>query len=123
MVAKLFIENIFQEGNSSPSSVRITMPDNRTQSNIGNIDLTGLMIGDPSFTAQNKWGTILDDFSNLQDVSSLSGWGSQFSWINASTMCWKGTAPLNLSIEFYLINYKRGLNLEDQLKRLIKSQK
>ena len=44
-----------------------------------------------------------------------------FSWINASTMCWKGTSPLNIGVEFYLINYKRdGLGLEAKLKELIK---
>ena len=39
-----------------------------------------------------------------------------WSWIGASTMCWKGTDPIKTSIEFYLINYKEGLKLEEKLR-------
>lgn len=118
-MAKLYINNIFKSGNDSPSAVRITMPYPSANSSVKRIDLTGLMIGDPSFTTQNKWGTIINDVSNLQDLGSLMSSSSMFSWINASTMCWKGTSPLVMGIEFYLINYARGLNLEEQLKTLV----
>ena len=43
-----------------------------------------------------------------------------FSWIGASVMCWKGTDPLRLSLDFYLINYKKGLELEEKLEALTK---
>lgn len=118
-MAKLYIDNIFKYGNDSPSSVRIEMPYRSSNSSVQGIKLTGLMIGDPSFTTQNKWGTVVNDVANLQDLGSLMGSSSMFSWINASTMCWKGTSPLTMGIEFYLINYTRGLNLEEQLKILV----
>lgn len=84
------------------------------------VDLKGLMIGDPTFSMGNKWGTIINDLSNLQDFASLTGMDSMFTWINASTMCWKGTNPLSMGIEFYLINYKNNLGLEVQLRNLSK---
>lgn len=122
-MAKLFLDGIFTWGSNSPSSVKITMPFRSPKSSVNQlepINLVGLMTGDPTFSAQNKWGTIINDISNLTDVSSLIGESSMFSWINASTMCWKGTSPLVMGIEFYLINYKRNLGLEKQLKTLVK---
>lgn len=120
MVASLFLDGIYSTNSDSPSSVRITMPNYNPEGNIDNINLVGLMTGDVSFSAQNNWGTVINDLSNLQDLASLAGSRNMFAWISASTMCWKGTQPLNISIDFYLINYKRGLNLEKNLKTLVK---
>ena len=121
MTSKLFLDGIFQSDSDSPSSVRITNKVDGFDSTVS-VDITGLIIGDPTFSSQNKWGTIINDVSNLQDLASLANQESQFSWISASTMCWKGTAPLSLSFDFYLINYKKNLkpSLEDNLKNLIK---
>ena len=119
-MAKLFLDGIFKWGSESPSSVKISMPYKSSKTLLPLLELVGLMTGDPSFSAQNKWGTIINDISNLADVASLVGSSSMFSWINASTMCWKGTSPLTMGIEFYLINYKKGLHLEEQLKTLVK---
>jgi hypothetical protein len=35
-------------------------------------------------------------------------------------MCWKGTSPLSIGIEFYLINYSPELELESRLRRFVK---
>lgn len=119
-MTKLFLDGIFTDGSESPSSVRITMPNRSSKTNVPAINLVGLMQGDVSFSAQNNWGTIVNDISNLADLASLSGSNNMFSWIGASTMCWKGTSPLSIGIEFFLINYKKGLQLEEQLKTLVK---
>lgn len=119
-MAKLFLDGIFSNTSDSPSSLRITMPNYNGRSDVPEIDLVGLMISDVSFSAQNSWGTVVNDLTNLQDLSALVGSDSMFSWISASTMCWKGTSPLSISIEFYLINYIKGLKLEEQLKTLVK---
>lgn len=123
MVAKLFLDGIFginPESNDSPSAVFITMPNVPDSSFCGTQIITGLMVNDPTWTSANSWGPVISDLSNLQDWASLIGSQSQVSWINASTMCWKGTAPLNLSFEFYLINYAQDLGLEDKLTMLNK---
>ena len=116
----LFLDNIFTNNSDSPSSVHIFMPYRSGKTREEAVDVHGLMIGDFRFQAQNKWGTVLHDLSYLQDFVSIAGGESMFGWVNASTMCWKGTSPLTFGIEFYLINYKRGLNLEGQLKQLVK---
>lgn len=116
----IFLTNIFSMQSDSPSSVKITLPNASSSSNLKKVELVGLMTGDPSFSAQNKWGTIINDISNLTDISSLIGSDSLFTWISASTMCWKGTSPLTMGIEFYLINFQQGLQLEEKLRELVK---
>lgn len=120
-MANLFLDGIFDSKNSaSPSTVRLLIP-NISKATGHSLDITGLMIGDPTISLQNKWGPIINDISNLTDVSSLVGDSSLFTWIAASTNCWKATAPISVAISFYLINYKRnGLNFESKLKSLAK---
>lgn len=121
--SRLFLDGIFEangSGNNSPSAVYITMPNYSGKTRQGATSLTGLMVGDPTWTASTKWGPIINDVSNLQDISSLMGTESMFSWISASTMCWKGTSPLSISIDFYLINYSKNLGLEDKLRSFVK---
>ena len=121
MVAKLFLDNIFTTASESPSSVKIRCYTSAYQTKGENmIELTGLMASDPSFSAQNKWGPVINDLSNLQDFGSLVQTENLASWVHASTMCWKGTSPLNLGIEFYLINYKKGLDLDVNLKKFVR---
>lgn len=116
-MANLFLDGIFSSVSNSPSTVRIDIPSfTEGERTI----LKGLIIGDPSFSAQNKWGNVISDISSLTDFSILGGNDSLFSWISASTMCWKGTSPLNLQFEFYLINYAQGLNNKESLRELVK---
>lgn len=112
-MSNLFLDGMFSNNCNSPSRVTITMPG-------GALNLTGLMTGDPSFSAGTKWGTILNDLSNLAEFSSLIGSSNIWSWIGASTMCWKGTNPLGVSIEFYLIHYSPKQDLKTPLKQLVK---
>ena len=105
----LFIENILE--NSSPSTVEIAH-------DVLGIDLKGLLVSEVTLSTSNKWGPILNDVTNLQDVASLLGSGSMWTWIGASTMCWKGTDPIKTSIDFYLINYRPQLQIEEQLTKL-----
>ena len=115
-MARLFLDGIFNKSSNSPSTITINVP----VSNGKGVLLRGLIIGDPTWTAGNKWGPIINDFSSLQDWASLIGESNQFSWISASTMCWKGTNPLSIGVDFYLINYARGLNLKSNLSTFVK---
>lgn len=116
MATKLFLEGIFDDENRAPSSVTIQYP---TQ-NGGTSKITGLMTSEASIGGANKWGPILSDLTNIQDIASLLGESHMWSWIGASTMCWKGTDPIKTSVEFYLINYKPNLGLEEKLKGMNK---
>ena len=120
METKLFLDGIFSASSASPNRIVIDMPNPGPSSDAASLHLVGLTTSDPSFSANNKWGTVINDLSNLTDFSSLVGSSNLWSWIGASTMCWKGTAPLSMGIEFFLINYAPGLNLDVQLKKLVK---
>lgn len=115
-MAELFLDGIYSNNNDSPNSIQIFFP----SSQYDRLSMRGLIVGEFTFSAQNKWGPIISDLSNLQDFTSMMGSASMFSWIGASTMCWKGTNPLAISVEFYLINYQKGLNLEKNLQEFIK---
>lgn len=108
----LFLDGIFDSVNRSPSSVTMYFPTTTS----GQMSITGLMTSESSVGGANKWGPILSDVTNIQDVASLLGESHMWSWIGASTMCWKGTDPIKTDIEFYLINYKKDLGLENKLK-------
>lgn len=111
----LFLDGIFDESRVSPSAVNIKFPTRATRTRQY---LTGLLVSEPTISSQNKWGPILNDITNIQDVASLLGSAHMWSWIGASVMCWKGTDPVKTTVEFYLINYKRNLGLEEKLKDL-----
>lgn len=123
----LYLDGIFDLllGEGAPSSILIDYPiasesedkDKRGREGSRGL-LQGLLVSEPTLSTGVKWGPILNDVTNLQDVASLLGSEHMWSWIGASVMCWKGTTPLTTSIEFYLINYKRGLGLEQSLKEL-----
>lgn len=123
-MAKLFLDGIFSENSNSPSTITISVPKTSGTSFMKDNKpfLRGLIIGDPTWTASNKWGPIINDLSNLQDWASLVGSQNQFSWINASTMCWKGTSPLAIAVDFYLINYssKTSKELKTNLSKFVK---
>lgn len=119
----LFLDGIFNTDMTtqlSPSAVRIYFPVAKVGgSKTSYYDkIQGLLTNEVTVSSQVKWGTILNDVTSLQGVASLLGEAKMWTWIGASTMCWQGTEPLKTGIEFYLINYKRGLNLEDKLKNL-----
>ena len=115
----LFLDGIFTEENRAPSAVSIKYPvvDQEGKA-MGRHVLTGLLVNEPTVSSSNRWGPILNDITNIQDVASLLGSENMWSWIGASVMCWKGTDPIKTSIDFYLINYKRGLNFQAKLKEL-----
>ena len=117
-MAKLYLDGLFKSFSDSPSTILLNIPVPYSSSPE---QVAGLLASDITLSAQNTWGPIVNDISNLTDFSSMMGSTGMFSWIGASTMCWKGTKPLTLNAEFYLINYRQtGLNLEKKLTALMK---
>lgn len=116
----LFLDGIYTDGNKAPSAVTIFYPVVNEQGKTADVrhTLTGLIVSEPTVSSSNRWGPILNDVTNIQDVASLLGSENMWSWIGASVMCWKGTDPIKTSVDLYLINYKRGLNFQAKLKEL-----
>ena len=119
----LFLEGLFDSNSWSklpPSAIKMFFPvlNQQNGSTQGFETIQGLLTSEVTLSSQIKWGSILNDVSNLQAVASLLGQQKMWSWIGASTMCWYGTEPIKTGFDFYLINYKRGLGLEDKLTKL-----
>lgn len=119
----LFLEGLFDSNSWSklpPSAIKIFFPvlNQQRGTTQGYESVQGLLTSEVTLSSQVKWGSILNDVSNLQAVASLLGQQKMWTWIGASTMCWYGTEPIKTGFEFYLINYKRGLGLEDKLTKL-----
>lgn len=119
----LFLEGLFDSNSWSklpPSAIKIFFPvlNQQRGTTQGYESIQGLLTSEVTLSSQVKWGAILNDVSNLQAVASLLGEQKMWTWIGASTMCWYGTEPIKTGFEFYLINYKRNLRLEDKLTKL-----
>lgn len=98
--------------------VTLTIPD---PVNVGSTTtLTGLLTESPSISLQNSWGSLFPDISTLSDFSQLVGSQNIISWLAASQAGWKGTDPLAIGIEFYMISYKKGINIKLEVAKLMK---
>ena len=119
----LFLDGLFNSettGKMPPSAIKVIFPVLNQQKGTTRSyeSVQGLLSNDVTVSSQVKWGTILNDVSNLQAVASLLSDKKMWTWIGASTMCWYGTEPIKTNFEFYLINYKRGMKLEEKLTNL-----
>jgi len=123
----LFLDGIFNDGDDnneyiSPNKLILRFSEYDGTTNVP-VRLAGLLASEPSISTQNKWGPLLENYASLNDINNvvnIMGDQNMFSWVGASVMVWKGTEPIKLNLDFYLINYKRGLNLESKLKSLTK---
>ena len=116
----LYIQEIFDKNTTNPSSLKLLIPTISSSGGEGSQLLCGLLASEPTIVTGNKWGPILNDISLLSFFASLAQMSSIPSWIGASVQCWKGTDPLRINLDFYLVNYSRGLKLEQGLKALTK---
>ena len=123
----LFLDGIFNDGDDnseyiSPNKLILRFSEYDGTTSVP-VRLAGLLASEPSISTQNKWGPLLENYASLNDINNvvnIMGDQNMFSWVGASVMVWKGTDPIKLNLDFYLINYKRGLNLESKLKSLTK---
>ena len=122
----LYIENYFDETTFSkgrvPGRIIMALPvwDSAENKSAGWTLIAGLLRSEISISGSNKWGPVISDLTNLSDAVQFMGWQQIYSWVGASTQCWKSTDPISLNLEFTMVNYKPGLNLEDKLKQLMK---
>ena len=117
----LFLDGIYNSettGKIPSSAIKVFFPVLNQGASRSYTSIQGLLTNEVTLSSQIKWGSILNDVSSLQAVASLLGSARMWSWIGASTMCWYGTEPIKTNFDFYLINYKRGLNLEKKLTAL-----
>jgi hypothetical protein len=71
----------------------------------GYTNVIGFLSEDPSISMKSNWEAIIPDATALSDWTQLSGMGA-VSWIASSKASWKGTDPITLTLNFYLLTYK-----------------
>ena len=71
----------------------------------GYTTVVGFLSEDPSISMKTNWEAVIPDATSLSDWSQLSGMGA-VSWIASSKASWKGTDPITLTLNFYLLTYR-----------------
>lgn len=93
----LFINAITQHQSGIAS---FSLPDG----NGGHIIIDTFLSEDPTVNFSTKWESALPDISMLNDFTNIWS-GSSVSWLSTSKAAWKGTDPLIVDFEFYLLTY------------------
>lgn len=60
---------------------------------------------DPVINMKNNWESVIPDATALSDFTQLAGIGAT-SWISTSKASWKGTDPVTVTLNFYLLTYR-----------------
>ena len=96
----LFIKQI---ADTLAGQVAFSLPDGKG----GWVESVGFLSENPTIKLGNKWDPLLSDLSTINEFTQLAGWG-QSSWVATSKMAWKGTDPLTVGLDFYLITYLKS---------------
>ena len=107
-----YIDNFMPGTADSPSIARIILPDTSS--------FSALVSSDISVQLANKFGNLLPGVEMLSDIAQLVGAVNIPAWIGASVQGWRGTDPIKLSLELFLVNYKPNLNYEESIRKLTK---
>ena len=95
----LFIKQI---ADKLAGQVAFSLPDN------GNfVEVVGFLSEDPIIKMGNKWDPLIPDLTSVNEFMQLANQG-QASWISTSKMAWKGTDPITVTLNFYLITYLKS---------------
>lgn len=73
----------------------------------GWVECVGFLSEDPVIKMGNKFEPLIPDLNTINEFTQLAGWG-QSSWVATSKMAWKGTDPITVTLNFYLITYLKA---------------
>ena len=73
----------------------------------GYAEVIGFLSEDPVIKMGNKWEPLISDLNTINEFTQLANLG-QSSWISTSKMAWKGTDPITVNLNFYLITYLKS---------------
>lgn len=95
----LFIKQI---ADKLAGQVAFSLPDN------GNfVEVVGFLSEDPVIKMGNKWDSLIPDLGSINEFMQIANQG-QASWVSTSKMAWKGTDPITVMLNFYLITYLKS---------------
>lgn len=69
--------------------------------------IEGFLAEDPIINLKNNWDSAIPDISSINDFTQIAGKGAS-SWLATSKAAWKGTAPIKVTLNFFLITYLKA---------------
>lgn len=97
----LFIKQI---ADNLAGQVAFSLPYMDEQGSASYKEVIAFLSEDPVIKLGNKWESLIPDLGSINEFTQLAGIG-QSSWISTSKMSWKGTDPITVNLNFYLITY------------------
>lgn len=92
--------------NSCAGTALFSLPGTHTTGGLNSYTtVVGFLSEDPSISMKTNWEAMLPGATSLSDWTQLSGNGA-VSWIASSKATWKGTDPITLTLNFYLLSYR-----------------
>ena len=92
--------------NSCAGMALFSLPGTQVTGGLGTYtNVIGFLSEDPTINMKTNWEAIIPDATAISDWTQLSGMGA-VSWIASSKASWKGTDPITLTLNFYLLSYK-----------------
>ena len=70
-------------------------------------EVVGFLSEDPVIKLGNRWEPLIPDLNSINEFTQFINKG-QASWISTSKMSWKGTDPISVTLNFYLITYLKS---------------
>ena len=83
--------------------VAFSLPD----CNGGYVNIAAFLSEDPIIKMGNKWEPLIPDIDKINDFMQLAN-QSAISWVSTSKVGWKGTEPITVTFNFYLITYLKS---------------
>lgn len=74
--------------------------------NGGAVTIDGFLIEDPSISLKNNFESIIPDLQGVNDFMQLANIDTT-SWLSTSKMAWKGTDPMTVTFNFYLLTWSK----------------
>ena len=107
-----YIESFMPGTVDTPSVAKIILPSQKS--------FEALLSTDVSVQLSNRWGNLLPGVEMLSEIAQAVGAVNIPAWIGASVQGWRGTDPIRLNLEMFLVNYAPNLGYEEKLKELAK---
>ena len=96
----LFLDRV---SNDAAGKVVMHIPD----CNGGYVLIEGFLYEEPTINLKNNWQALIPDIGALNDYTQLAGMGT-VSWMSTSKAAWKGTEPITIDLQFYLITHRKA---------------
>lgn len=86
----------------------------------GTDTINGFLSEDIQFSVKNEWGNIIPGLDVLSGLSQIVNQQDILCWVAATEAGWKGTAPIEISTEFYMYSFDKTSKIKDKAKSLLK---